>query len=222
MTQTAKLERGGPSNNKIEYTIHEFGVEVKPGAPLTDLITLMKTWSEEYGWDIVDATIASKLGAAMVLTNKEDAKKWREQLFTEANEDDSYEARIEAWCDTEDTGLSSVCIWETLSGKTFRQGRPWDKGSIPYDPDDFSRCHKLLKLIPEWYERLQEVADEYPQWQPLVSHWHELEDLYEEEDVPQENGWTMMPKLYERMKELRKEYEDKVKAEKEKTDDEEE
>jgi len=202
MTKQIGYTSGKPSS--IEYIIHDYGVEVRPGAPLTALMALTKVWSEEHGWDIVDATISSKLGAAMVITSKEDSKKWRAQLFTEADESEDYSSRVKAWCQTEDTGLSSVCIWETLSGNTFEDRRiSWGKGDIPYDPSDFMRCHKLLQLIPEWYERLQEVADEYPRWQPFVSHWHELEDLYEEECTPDENGDILMPKLYARMQELR-------------------
>ena len=50
---------------------------------------------------------------------------------------------------------------------------------IPYDSDDFGRCYRLLKAVPEWRGRLSEVAAVLPKWAPLVERWDELEDLYE-------------------------------------------
>ena len=71
----------------------------------------------------------------------------------------------------------------------------------PGDPDDFGRCHRLLVLIPEWRERLREVAAAYPRWRGLVENWDELTSLYLEE-LPTRHA----PRCYKRMQELREAY----------------
>lgn len=79
-------------------------------------------------------------------------------------------------------------------------GRPMPFGrrpDIPYDPEDFGRCHRLLFAFPEWRARLPEVAARYPEWVPFVAAWDELAALY----VEGEGGQA--PKLYRRMREIR-------------------
>jgi hypothetical protein len=105
----------------------------------------------------------------------------------------------EQWLNGPDTGTSSKTIYSVL----YRQVFGPDMGSphcIPYDPDDFGRCYRLLQRFPEWRSRLGEVANKYPLWLPFVTHWDELTDLYEEE-IPKHYGPA--PKLYNRMLQLR-------------------
>jgi len=78
----------------------------------------------------------------------------------------------EQWIVGDDTGVSSQTIWSVMMGV-----RPRWSGT-PLDVDDFGRCVRLVVLIPAFRPRLQEVADKYPQWQPLIDHWEELERLY--------------------------------------------
>jgi len=88
-----------------------------------------------------------------------------------------------------DTGMSSKTICAVMAGvKT-----PPYCGDVPGDPDDFGRCYRLLKLIPTWRARMQEVADRYKEWGPLVREWAELTRMYEAQQ-------TMV--MYKRMKEL--------------------
>ena len=92
-----------------------------------------------------------------------------------------------------DTGMSSKTICAVMVGAET----PKYCGDVPGDPDDFGRCYRLLKLIPTWRGRLQEVADRYKEWGPLVREWTELERMYEAE------RWPAPPKiLYQRMQEL--------------------
>jgi hypothetical protein len=70
-------------------------------------------------------------------------------------------------------------------------------GDHPWDPDDFGRCYRALKLIPGGAERIDEVAKAYPAWAGLAANWTELTALYEEEEPS-----GRAPKLYKRMKEL--------------------
>lgn len=99
-----------------------------------------------------------------------------------------------AWLANGDTGTSSLTIWHTLmhSGKTTKYS------DVPYDPDDFGRCYRLLKVMPQWRARLSEVAARYPAWAPLVDAWDELTALYESE-APSGKA----PRLYARMRQLR-------------------
>lgn len=69
-----------------------------------------------------------------------------------------------------------------------------------YLMSDFRRCYLLLKFIPEWKQRLHEVAERFPKWKPFVEQWDELTQLYEEE---RENVDGKARKLYARMRELR-------------------
>lgn len=100
------------------------------------------------------------------------------------------------WLFGDDTGTSSETIWKVMCGVDIGQERIY---TYPFDPADFGRCYRLLKLFPEWRLRLHEVSERYPPWKPLIDNWGELEQLYEEE-YP--TGFA--PKLNKRMLELRK------------------
>lgn len=95
-----------------------------------------------------------------------------------------------------DTGTSSKTIAHVMLGVRAPRYGP----DVPYDPGDFGRCYRLLKLFPLWELRLPEVAEAYPAWSGLVREWSRLSALYEEE-LPSGKA----PRLYARMQELRKE-----------------
>lgn len=85
-------------------------------------------------------------------------------------------------------GTSSATIFHAMLGR-------WPMGMspgayTPSDPSDFGRCHRLLKIKPEWRARLVEVSAKHPKWKPLVEHWDELEGMFERA----ESG------MYDRMK----------------------
>ena len=97
------------------------------------------------------------------------------------------------WAMGRDTGTSSMTIYSAITGipTHFR------RYDIPYDPDDFGRCSRLLALFPSWREQLHKVVAICPAWDPFVEHWDELQALYDEE-APSKS----CPKLYDRMKRL--------------------
>jgi len=101
--------------------------------------------------------------------------------------------RAYQWTVSGDTGLSSKAIWAAMMGVE-------SAGDYPHDPSDFGRCYRLLKLIPEWQERLPEIAKAHPHWQPLVDRWDEMTALYEKESP---NGYC--PDLYRLMISMRDE-----------------
>lgn len=98
-----------------------------------------------------------------------------------------------AWLRNGDTGTSSETIWHVMTGETVR------RCDIPWDPDDFGRCYRLLKVMPSWRARLPEVATRFPKWKPLVDAWDELTALYED---GQRTGWKPPYVMWERMKQL--------------------
>ena len=82
--------------------------------------------------------------------------------------------REQIWLANGETGISSKTIHAVLTGMVddmvFNASPSWLKYDVPHDPSDFRRCYLLLKLIPEWRERLDEVAERFPKWKPFVKH----------------------------------------------------
>jgi hypothetical protein len=96
------------------------------------------------------------------------------------------------WILSNDVGTSSATIWAVMMGVVHP--RP----SLPLDPSDFGRCHRLLALFPDWRPRLKEVARKYPDWRELVKRWDELVVLYEAE-IPSGRA----PRLYHELQHIR-------------------
>jgi hypothetical protein len=97
------------------------------------------------------------------------------------------EQRATTWA-ANGSGASAKAIFGVMTGNP-----PADGFCYPHDGDDFSRCHKLLALIPEWRARLGEMATIGPEWAALASHWDELDALYVK---------GAHDALYKRMKEI--------------------
>jgi hypothetical protein len=78
-------------------------------------------------------------------------------------------------------------------------GRTW---SYPSDPDDFSRCRRIVALIPNGMARMTELAETFHHsraWSRLAAAWADLEGLWLEEETRTDRR---MPKLCARMQEL--------------------
>jgi hypothetical protein len=97
-----------------------------------------------------------------------------------------------AWLRGGDTGMSSETILEVMTGI------PVKRHSIPWDPADFGRCHRLLQAFPEWEARLGEVATRFPEWKPLVDNWPKLKEIYIRDEPTERSA-----ELYDLMIELR-------------------
>jgi len=75
-------------------------------------------------------------------------------------------------------------------------------GSHPSDPDDFSRCRRIVALIPNGAARITEVAAAFPKskaWARLAPAWAELEALFVEESA---RGWKPPHRMFARMQGL--------------------
>jgi hypothetical protein len=106
------------------------------------------------------------------------------------------EQRAMQWIVGPHVGVSSKTIWSVM------QGVKPDSASVPHDPDDFSRCHRLLTLIPEWRMSLELVAREYPEWTALVREWGRLTEMFERVIGEDGKGWNMAAgrTMYDAMK----------------------
>lgn len=80
------------------------------------------------------------------------------------------------WLSGNDTGLSSKTIMGAFLGTQV------DSPDMPWDADDFGRCYRLLKLFPEWRNKLHVVSEKYPAFTPAERVWDLVETLYETGD----------------------------------------
>jgi hypothetical protein len=81
------------------------------------------------------------------------------------------------WLATGERGISSEAILSTLTGLPMKSAHGF--GNHPHDPDDFKRCEMLLRAVPEFRERLGEMAAVSPVWAGLVARWDEIAALAE-------------------------------------------
>jgi len=89
------------------------------------------------------------------------------------NDSDSVIEKANWWIRNGRIGDSSKTMWNCLIGnKDF-------KINYPYDPDDFSRCYKLLEAVPEWKKELGRLKILSVQWSNLIDNWDELTKMYE-------------------------------------------
>ena len=93
------------------------------------------------------------------------------------------------WIVSDDTGTSSKVIWAVMMGVPPSEIK---NSSTPSDVGDFGRCYRLLKLMPEWEQRLDELRGVKYQyhllndnthhtglWDKFVDNYSEMCRLYE-------------------------------------------
>lgn len=84
------------------------------------------------------------------------------------------------WAEHGEHGISSVTMFNHLSRHLQVRKLKNEYPSTPSDPDDFSRCYKLLQAVPQFKARLHELKDLSPQWASLVDNWEKLTEMYEQ------------------------------------------
>lgn len=181
-------------NSTLSIEITENALIVRGEIPVSamgGISALAKT----QGFDQIYAGACRPLGATLVFTSAERQPHLQRDIKTRA-EGAAAGDRLEAWLDGPDTGISSLTIAEILSGRPGLVRSSFGR-STPKDPADFWRCLNLLKAMPEWRERLPEVAAAEPSWAALVERWGEVEALYREE-APTGRA----PRCYALMREL--------------------
>lgn len=84
------------------------------------------------------------------------------------------EQRMAFWLENGEMGTSSEAI------RLHMIGRPKGSMDAPRDAADLRRCVLLLHRIPEWRDRMGEMAV-HPKWQRLAPEWGRLEALFVED-----------------------------------------
>ena len=103
------------------------------------------------------------------------------------------------WLATGRRGLSSNTLFTFVTGFDAEG----DHGhNYPHDPDDLSRCRKLLEQCPELVSCLPRVAAAGAEWAALVPRWEELCALMDDEAPEWRLGRGRGPKTYALMKEF--------------------
>lgn len=181
---------GDPELSGYRVVEGPHGTAIYGQVPLGDLLGLQKVW-EDKGYSIWDSGVACALRATIVATTTpEGSAAWRAEIEATAarRAGDDLELR---WVLGWDTGLSALvivaCLAESAEAgdQAARRLRGDDGREVwrhpPGDPDDLGRCIRLLDSFYGWRERLPEVAEANPEWDPFVRQWVELETLYREE-----------------------------------------
>lgn len=104
--------------------------------------------------------------------------------------------RLAAWQAGADTGLSSKTIAAVMSGADVGEG------DYPRDPSDLGRCLRLLRLIPEWKDRMPIMGGLNLVWAALVARWDVLESALDYECGIFGEKAKSAPKTYALMREI--------------------
>ena len=123
--------------------------------------------------------MTNKIDAFNVL-HKDCKPTWKEPV---ADQSKSIQEKAMFWLANGHVGMSSRTMFNCLIGnKDFAINHP-------YDPDDFSRCWKLLEAVPEWKNELHKLKPLSKQWSNLVDNWDKLTEFYENmRQVKKANG----------------------------------
>ncbi len=82
---------------------------------------------------------------------------------------DQFPAGAIDWLRNGERGVSSEAIFQHMTGVPVGAWSLWP----PADTSDMRRCRLLLAAVPEFRERLHEMA-ELPRWKTLVDRWDEI------------------------------------------------
>lgn len=108
--------------------------------------------------------------------------------------------RIAEWLASGDTGISSKAIMLWLSAGVT--DKTWGAGT-PSDPADLARCLRLLERIPEWKDRIGEMAEAGGMWPTFARRWAEMEASFIAEAggaLPAKGANWSAPQTYQLMK----------------------
>lgn len=154
------------------------------------------------------ATIASAIMAQFSKDHAKCLSTWVEPVNNTAEEKSEYENAL-WWRLYGEHGTSSKVMFNILSQKTVSENMPltkcaisvYDSAQHPCDPDDFSRCYKLLEAVPQWKGRLNDLKHLSPVWGKLVDNWGTLTQMYEQNQAEQWKNYKQIG-MYEFMESL--------------------
>lgn len=201
MSTEAVLKFGlgaAPARQPVRIEKTEFGTLVYAEMMSVEELDAL---NKEIPGAVMVAGVAKTYNAFMALCDPKMAETWITAAAQHANNISNGDIETE-WVLGPYTGASSETIFSVLAKRCFyhladpKRRVPF-RVSVPGDPDDFSRCHRLLETMPGWAERIGEVGEVYKTWKPFSDHWPELTALWLEE-----RGSGVCPKLYARLQEL--------------------
>lgn len=96
-----------------------------------------------------------------------------------ADQSQSIGQKLDWWISNGQVGASSKTMWCCFKGQTNFSI------SHPYDPDDFSRCYRLLESVPELKKELHRLKPLSQSWSNLVDNWDKLTEMFEQNEKEQ-------------------------------------
>lgn len=148
------------------------------GIPMTALSECLPMFKKN---SVMNAGIAHHFNAnryhkqvVVVVVTTEDSDAWEKEIAEELKD---YEPESRWWLGT-DVGKSSAAIFSVLCAERLKwESNDYGQKATPQDAADFGRCKRLLDAIPEWRNRLDEVAVKYADtaWPAILLRWAELE-----------------------------------------------
>lgn len=107
--------------------------------------------------------------------------------------------RANWWFINCETGLSS----KAMVGTFLNLRMVISPNHYPHDPDDFKRCYKLLKVIPEckstqYMDKLRRLS---PVWDRYVDHWDQLTQMFEQNEAEDWKNYKEIG-MYELMQQI--------------------
>ena len=112
-------------------------------------------------------------------------KVWAEPVNVAADQKDE-RTNCLWWLQNGEHGISSKTMFNYL---TCLERAPLSiyEEDHPRDPDDFSRCYKLLKAVPSFKSKLYRLKRNSPAWDKLIDNWDKLID-----------NWDKLTELFEK------------------------
>lgn len=191
-----------PASYRVEH--HGNCILVFGAVPLSKFGNLIKLVPKD---SIMDTCLARIAGASFAMGPREETKALIASMSGVAIE----KARVlyaatglseEAvrWIAVGERGLSSDAIFYKLTG-IRPHNMSGDTSAHPHDPDDLSRCWRLLEQVPELAARIGEMSSVSREWAVLVVKWDEICRTMDAESPEWRDGKGSAPKAYAIMQE---------------------
>lgn len=125
---------------------------------------IRKKYLEEYAPDADEARVAELMGM------KDPWFEWwidvlKEELYQALQQERENQKTLIDWATGDDNGTSSEYLCRYMVG--LEPNKTWGK-SHPYDQADRGRCIRLLNRNPEWWDRLDELAEVSEGWKEQI------------------------------------------------------
>jgi hypothetical protein len=113
--------------------------------------------------------------------------------------------QAQQWLASGEQGISSKAIFSHLSGLNLSE-RNRVFGDTPSDPADLRRCMLLLRSVPEFEKRFDEMKTRSKEWARLVDQWSEITKTFIEEAGQDwhTKKWWSAPKTFQMIQKLKR------------------